>query len=382
MHPLDPRTKRIAIIGAGPAGLILARILLRHRFSPIVFEREQHSAVRSQGGSLDMHVESGQFAIECAGLTGEFKKIARYNDQETRLYDMFGELKYEDASSTGDRPEVDRAQLRQMLLDSLPAGTVRWDHELQSIEQRENSTSIVTFRNGSTQQFDLVVGADGAWSKVRALVSDVRPVYSGVTFASIEYSDVDKRHPDLAQIVGHGLMFALGESKAIIGHRNADAHLGFYVGLRVPEDWAETGFDQSTPEASRISLAAHFHGWSPKLLASINRSTEPITLRRISALPIGHTWANRPGITLVGDSAHLMSPFAGEGANLAMQDAADLALELASSLDMNAAIARFESKMFARAEVAAHWSAEGIDGTFSPDGLAHTLEQFNQHQLQ
>lgn len=377
----NPRTKRIAIVGGGPGGLTLARILHRHRIDCTVFEREAHAGVRGQGGSLDIHRESGQFALECAGLTHEFLKIARYDDQESRLYNQHGELVFEDTSNNGDRPETDRSELRQILLDSLPADMIRWDHELVKIEQHSSGVSTLTFRNGVSYDFDLVVGADGAWSRIRPMVSDVRPVYSGVTFASIEFSDVDRSYPEIAKLVGHGLMFAMGESKTIAAHRNAGSNVGFYVGLRVSEDWAENGgLDRSSAEATRQSLAANFHGWAPILLQSILLSTEPITPRRIYALPVGHRWENRPGITLLGDAAHLMSPFGGDGANLAMLDAADLALELASAQDLHAAVRRYELKMFERAEAAAPWAAAGLDGAFSEDGLAHALAQHEMHR--
>lgn len=377
----NPRTKRIAVVGAGPGGLTLARVLHQHGIHATVYEREAHARVRGQGGSLDIHRESGQFALECAGLTPEFLKIARYDDQESRLYNQLGELVFEDTSNNGNRPETDRSALRQILLDSLPPDRIRWDHELATIEQNAAGVSTLTFRNGITQEFDLVVGADGAWSRVRPMVSDARPVYSGVTFASIEFNDVDRSYPEIAKLVGHGLMFAMGESKTIAAHRNAGSNVGFYVGLRVSEDWAENGgLDRSSPEATRQSLAANFHGWAPILLQSILQSTEPITPRRIYALPIGHRWEHRQGITLLGDAAHLMSPFGGDGANLAMQDAADLALELARAQDMHAAVRRYELKMFERAEMAAPWAAAGLDGAFSENGLAHALEQHERHR--
>lgn len=80
----------IAIIGAGPGGLTLARILQQHGVQATVFEREAHAHERPQGGTLDLHVGSGQHAIECAGLSEAFMGIARYEDQGDRLYDKTG----------------------------------------------------------------------------------------------------------------------------------------------------------------------------------------------------------------------------------------------------------------------------------------------------
>ncbi len=314
---------RIGIVGGGPGGLVLARILHVRGVEAAVFEREAYSSARPQGGSLDMHEESGQYAIGCAELTAEFKKIARYEDQESRIYDMHGVLRFLDDDVTGkERPEVDRGHLRQMLLDSLPEGVVRWGHELSIAEPQEDGTVTLAFRNGARETFDLVVGADGAWSRIRTLVSDAKPIYSGVMFVQLGIDDADTRYPELARLIGRGLAFAVGDCKAIIGHRDENAHLGIYVAMRVPEDWVtSSGLDWSSNEAMRKSLAGYFDGWSESLLELIYRSGESgerIVPRPLYALPVGHRWEPRDGVTLLGDASHLMSPFGGNGANLAM----------------------------------------------------------------
>jgi 2-polyprenyl-6-methoxyphenol hydroxylase-like FAD-dependent oxidoreductase len=379
--PKSQRTvPRVAIIGAGPGGLTLARILHVHGLDAEVYEREAFASIRPQGGSLDMHPESGQYAIERAGLTAEFKRIARYEDQESRVYDKHGKLLLIDDDVTGqNRPEVDRGQLRQLLLDSLPADVIRWDHELSSVNPQDNGRYELVFRNGASEKCDLVVGADGAWSRVRPLVSEAQPVYSGVAFVELGIDDADTRHPELARLVGRGLTFFVGESKALIGHRDANAHLSIYAAIRAPEDWIEKGgLDISSPAAMKTSLAGHFNGWADRLLELIYRSGDRMASRGIHALPVGHRCKHRPGVTLLGDAAHLMSPFGGDGANLAMQDAADLALALAEAEDWRAAIPSYEDAMFARAEPSAAAARDAIDQVFSEDGLSHILQALQE----
>ena len=375
---------RVAIIGAGPGGLTLARILQLHGLDATVYEREAFASIRPQGGSLDMHAESGQYAIQCAGLTAEFKRIARYEDQESRVYDKHGKLLLIDDQVTGqDRPEVDRGQLRKMFLDSLPATVIHWDHELRAIHAQNDGTYDLVFRNGLSKGFHLVVGADGAWSRVRPLVSQAQPLYSGVAFVQMGIDDADARYPELARLVGRGLTFALGDSKALIGHRDSNAHLGIHAALRAPEDWIEKGgLDMSSPYTMKASLAAHFSGWSEKLLDLIYQSGDSMTPRTIHALPVGHRWEHRPGVTLLGDAAHLMSPFGGDGANLAMQDGAELALALAGESEWRAAVRDYEGRMFARAEVSAAGAWDAIDQVFCEDGLTHMLQEMEGQRRQ
>jgi 2-polyprenyl-6-methoxyphenol hydroxylase-like FAD-dependent oxidoreductase len=366
----------IAIVGGGPGGLTLARILHTRGIAATVFERDASPDHRSQGGSLDLHADTGQHALRLAGLEDEFRGIARYEDQGTRLFDRDGVLHFEEEGEAADfdRPEVDRAALRQILLDSLPPGVVKWNHRLLAIEPRDDGAYELSFENGNTEVFDLVVGADGTRSRVRPLVSDAVPAYTGVTFASVGFDDVDNRYPEIAQLVGHGMLFALGENRGLLAHRDASAHVGVYVGLRVPEGWASSGeIDTDRPDEARAKFAAYFSGWSPKLLAMIRESGDRIALLPLYALPLGHRWETRPGVTLLGDAAHVMSPFSGEGVNLAMIDAADLANALADSEDWRSAVRRYEETMFARAEIAAAGAAEAIESAFSDDGFEHCL---------
>ena len=364
---------RIAIVGAGPGGLTLARILHRHGRVVSVFERERGPMERPQGGTLDLHVESGQLALQQAGLEDAFKRIARYDDQGSRLMDPHGRLLFEDPSpQDGDRPEVDRTQLRQILLDSLPQGCVKWGIGISEI--RPMSDGCWTVHQGDTTHgpFDLVVGADGAWSKVRPWLSPYQPQYSGLTFIEFGIDDVDRRYPHIAKLVGRGKLDVEGDAKAIIVQRNANAHLRGYAIFRVPPEWA-------AEHLSLTALKAQFAGWHPDILALFEAANETVLARHIHALPVGHRWSHRQGLTLIGDAAHLMSPFGGEGVNAAMLDAAELAQHLLHTPDGSAAVQAYENHMFERVIPAAQGSAEGAAIQLSHDSLALSLAHLHQH---
>lgn len=367
---------RIAIVGGGPGGLTLARILQTRGIAAAVFEADAAADERPQGGTLDLHPNTGQHALHLAGLDAEFRAIARPEDQGMRLYDKAGTLVFDEQdASEGDRPEVDRTALRRMLLDSLAPGAVRWGHKLRAAEICNDGTCALAFANDSAETFDLVVGADGAWSRVRPLVSTAKPSYSGVSFVEMGLDDVDNRHPELAALVGRGLMFALGDGKALIAQRNGHAHVRVYAVLRVPEAWAlGDAVDFSDPDTARHQIAALFTHWAPALLDLVAKSEGRVRAWPLYALPVGHTWDTRAGVTLIGDAAHVMSPFSGEGVNLAMRDASDLALALAENADWPDAVRGYEQTMFVRAEQAAMGAAHALDNAISERGLQEFLE--------
>jgi 2-polyprenyl-6-methoxyphenol hydroxylase-like FAD-dependent oxidoreductase len=364
---------RIAIVGGGPAGLTLARILHLRGIASVVFEREAFFGERPQGGTLDLHPDTGQFALRCAGLEAEFQRVARYEDQGVRIADKHGRILFDDQSNEGDRPEVDRAQLRQILLDSLPPGVVRWGHAPKSVEAHSDGTFELSFSNGSApERFHLLVGADGAWSQIRPLVSPVQPEYEGILFVEFHLADVDTRHVEIAELVGHGKMFALGDCKGILAQRNSNGHVYGCAAFRAPRTWL----------AAKAKLINLFDGWSDNLLRFIHESDDRLNVLPLSFLPAGHSWENRPGVTLLGDAAHVMSPFSGEGANLAMRDAADLALALADCTDWKSAVAQFEPVMCHRAGVAAAAALTALQDVFSETGLAHAIETMRSHHPQ
>lgn len=349
----------VTIIGAGLGGLTLARVLRVHGIPCTVHEADPSPSARTQGGMLDIHDYNGQLAVEAAGLMDEFRAIVLEGRQAMRVLDRDGTVLFEEADDgTGGRPEVMRGELRQMLIDSLPTGTVRWGHKVTGTRVLGDGRHEVAFADGTTATADLLVGADGAWSRVRPLLSAATPEYSGTSVVETYLYDADTRHPAAAKAVGGGSMIAPSPGREIFAHRESGDTLHIYVALSEPLNWF-AAIDFTDPDSATARIAAEFADWAPELTALITDTDTAPALRPHYALPTDHRWDRVPGVTLLGDAAHLAIPN-GEGANLAMLDGAELGKAIAAHPDdIEAALTEYEQVMFPRsAEIAASEDAE------------------------
>ncbi|KAL6918502.1 hypothetical protein ACHAP8_009905 [Fusarium lateritium] len=340
-----PNIAPIAIIGGGPCGLTLARLLETASINYVVFERDASPslAVKSQGGTLDIHPTTGQEALRRGGLHDQFKSLARYDATTMTLMDSRGEFRSilgDDVDVNGsDRPEIDRQQLRQILLNSIPAERIRWGKITDAVEPNENSGSkgahnyTLRFRDGSTETgFRMIVGADGAWSKVRSLITDAKPQYSGKAFIEGRISPSNPAYQLAEQMAGKGTAMAMSAKATLAVQQMSDSSYRMYMGLLGPESLTLPGGDADPADMEKarntmLGPGGFFESWTEELRTLIGAAEVPwrpwplyrLDKNLFSETNSQHRWTRAPGVVLLGDAAHLATPN-GEGVNQAMYD--------------------------------------------------------------
>ena len=388
------QNKKIAIIGAGPGGLTLALLLQKKGADVSVFERDLNKDVRIQGTTLDLHFESGLKAIEAAGLMDAFKSNYRTDNDRTRMLDEHANIFFDDHNEVsvgnfGDEwfcPEIDRGSLRKILLDALQPDTVIWNSHIVSLENTDNTFQLM-FGNGSTATADIVIGADGANSKIRPFVTPIKPFYSGVTILQGNIYNAEKVDPQINDLLKGGKIMVMGDSKTLTakvdGNNKGDGSLDFGISWKEKENWVtNSGIDFKNGKQILEWFKKEYAHWDPIWQALFEVENTNFIPRPQYCMPLDQYWEAQPNITLLGDAAHLMPPFAGEGVNMAMLDALQLSDNLTGEkfTDLQAAIAHYEKEMFARFAKIGKITLDNTEWMHSPEGLKRMLAIKNKNR--
>lgn len=354
---------RIAILGAGPCGLSLLNILSRHNVAATLYERDAEFASRAHlGGMLDLHLETGQAAIQAAGLADAFLKHARFDAEESILTDKMGvALAHHIPPVTGGtRPEIDRLMLRRILVDGAPEGSIKWGYTFVSATPVEGTAQWrIVFANGHSDVVDLLIGADGARSRVRPLVSDAPIEYSGLTGAEVSFGPaIAAAHPQLMARIGEGSLYAMEDFVFLSVQKNGDGRVRSYAFFAAEDPDVLVEPIKTNPATALALILSRYEGWAPWLRQLLELADlDAIYPRPLYQLPVGHSWKHRRGVTLAGDAMNLMTPFAGQGVNVAMHAALNLANAIVAAVrgevELDSAVAKYEQEMFHIAELEA-----------------------------
>ena len=380
------QNKQIAIIGGGPGGLTLARLLQLKGSNVKVYERDLDKSARVQGSLLDMHEESGWAALRKANLIEEFKKNVRHGADKKVIVNERAEVIFSDhetksgegLSNEPARPEIDRGALRKVFLESLQPETVVWDSHFISME-KQNEGWLLHFKNGSCAYADLVIGADGANSKIRPYVTNIKAFYSGVTMVEINVENAEKTTPHIYRLLNGGKIMAFGDGKNILGGQKGNGGLGFYLSLKIDENWAaNSGLNFFDKTQLLAWFKKEYSEWSSIWYELFENAAMPVIPRPIYCMPLDQTWETLHNLTLLGDAAHVMPPFAGEGANTSMFDALELSECLTADKynTLQEAISFYEVGMRKRASKAAKQSLENGERMHSEGALEKMLTVF------
>lgn len=378
------KDKKVAIVGGGPAGLSLARLLQIKGADARVYERDRGRDVRGQGSTLDLHPGTGLEAIKRAGLLDEFYKHHRPAASKMLLTDRMMNVKFDESAFTEmtaeTRPEIDRAPLRDILLDSLQPETMVWDRHFVAME-RTGDGWMLTFKNGVTAYADLVVAADGANSRLRPYITDIKAVYSGVTMIEGNIYNAEKYIPQLFTFAKGGKVMAFDDEKFIGYGSKEDGSVMFVINFKADENWlSQSKIDFTDRDEVLAWFQKEFSGWSLGWQEFFTNEQVYFIPRPQYYFPNDQAWEAQANLTMIGDAAHRMPPYAGEGANVAMQDSFELAEALTSNHfeDLQSAISYYEKDMVKRGANATRETLDNQERMFSKDGLDQMTTFFNQ----
>jgi len=363
--------KKVAIIGAGPVGLTIAKLLQQNDIDITVYERDKDPQARIWGGTLDLHKSSGQEAIKKAGLLQTYYDLAlpmgiNFADEKGNILST----RKPTAENQFDNPEINRNALRKMLLDSLKSETVFWDSKLIALEEL-NGKWVLDFENKPGVTADFVIIANGGMSKARKFVSDSEVEETGTFIIQGDVYSPETNCPEFFQLCDGNRLMAAHRGNLLVANPFNNGVLSYGIIFKKPEEWNnEEGLNFQNTDSVIKFLLNKLSNWS-EAYKQLIRSTTFFVGLPTRKFPLDKPWKNnRPlAITLIGDAAHLMPPFAGQGVNIGLMDALILSDNLTNQKfeTIQSAIDDYEQKMFVFATEAQAESATNEIEMRNPD---------------
>ncbi|KJA22818.1 hypothetical protein HYPSUDRAFT_40598 [Hypholoma sublateritium FD-334 SS-4] len=396
--PSSSHVDPIAIVGGGPGGLLLARYLQLHNLTCVVYEGEGSSANRNQGGTLDLHEETGLQALRETSLLENAQKKMRSGPAEAmKTMDKTGKVWFDEnedlqlGGGSKGRPEIDRTDLRNILFDSLAPDTVKWDHRVSEVKALSPDTYEISFTSQPPVRTSLLIGADGAFSRVRPLIHSTQPAYTGVTMYDLQISPSNLTS-SLKTLIGNGTCIVLSDGKGLFPQMNSGGRCRVYAAISAH---AKISNEEPWPEAGqrRQWLIKLYEDWDERYKELIMAADEETAApRRIYAFDPESKWdaSGATGVTIIGDAAHVMAP-SGEGVNLALADALDLGKALSNLFSKSESPSRkqihdtlrdFEKTMMGRAHPEMEISERMLDKFYGPDGGAEAFTEMLKLMMQ
>jgi 2-polyprenyl-6-methoxyphenol hydroxylase-like FAD-dependent oxidoreductase len=377
---MNIKNKKIAIVGGGPGGLTLARLLQQNGCKVTVYERDLNKDARVQGANLDLHEESGLAALKKGNLLEAFYANYLPDAGKLRLMDNHGKIHLDDHTDehiAEHRPEIDRGPLRKILLESLQSDTVVWDSQFVSMVRKNEGWELL-FKNEKKFYADIVIGADGANSKIRPYLSDIKPIYSGVTIIEGNIYDAEKNTPTIFKLLKGGKIFAFGNEQSIILSTKGDGSIAFYTGEKVDANWVkESRINFENLAEVKKWFETNFSKWDAIYQELFTTESLTIIPRPLFHYNTDQHWETQNNLTIIGDAAHRMPPYAGEGVNMAMLDALELSEELLHTENIKSAFENYETKMFEKSKEVMAITMQNTVELHKPNGLKYIVDMFN-----